>query len=187
MKTNIVKKLLSTATVAVLCLSLSACSGASTESTEDAQESAQEMGEAPDGGPEQGEAHDGEKPDGEKPEGERPDGAPGAGAPGNPPDGQPGGPGGEGGGFGGGSSSADIDYKGAEEITSADTRSGEITNAKGESVSTEVGKVAVSIDSTSTWNLTADTYITSFDGDASSIISNGHTLYVNGTALTGTK
>ena len=32
-----------------------------------------------------------------------------------------------------------------------------------------------------------DVYITSFDGDASSVISNGYTLYVNGTALSGTK
>ena len=64
---------------------------------------------------------------------------------------------------------------------------GAITNASGETVSTEVGKVAVKLDSTSTWTLTADTYITSFDGDASNIVSNGYTLYVNGTALTGTK
>ena len=64
---------------------------------------------------------------------------------------------------------------------------GNITNADGETVSTKVGTVSVSIDSSSTWTLTADTYITSFDGDASSIISNGYTLYVNGTALTGTK
>ncbi|WP_026659072.1 hypothetical protein [Butyrivibrio sp. AC2005] len=64
--------------------------------------------------------------------------------------------------------------------------SGEITNAKGETVSTEVGTVAVSIDAESTWTLTEDTYITSFDGDASSVVSNGHTLYVNGTALEGT-
>ena len=63
---------------------------------------------------------------------------------------------------------------------------GTITNASGETVSTEVGTVSVSIDSDSTWTLTADTYITSFDGDASSIISNGYTLYVNGEALTGT-
>ena len=64
---------------------------------------------------------------------------------------------------------------------------GAITNAKGETVSTEVGTVNVKLDSTSTWTLIADTYITSFDGDASNIISNGYTLYVNGTALTGTK
>ena len=64
---------------------------------------------------------------------------------------------------------------------------GEITNAKGTTVSTDVGTVAVTVDSSSTWELTADTYITSFDGDASSILSNGYTLYVNGTALSGTK
>ena len=65
--------------------------------------------------------------------------------------------------------------------------SGEIENAKGTTVSTEAGTVCVIIDSTSTWTLTADTYITSFEGDASGIISNGYTLYVNGTALEGTK
>jgi hypothetical protein len=64
---------------------------------------------------------------------------------------------------------------------------GAITNAKGAAVSTEVGTVNVKLDSTSTWTLTADTYITSFDGDASNIVSNGYTLYVNGVALTGTK
>ena len=65
--------------------------------------------------------------------------------------------------------------------------SGEIENASGQAVSTEVGIVNVAIDATSTWTLTADTYITSFDGDASSVVSNGHTLYVNGVALSGTK
>ena len=65
--------------------------------------------------------------------------------------------------------------------------SGEITNAKGETVSTEVGTVSVTLDSTSTWTLTGDSYVTEFNGDASNVISNGYTLYVNGTALTGTK
>ncbi len=60
---------------------------------------------------------------------------------------------------------------------------GTITNAKGETVSTKVGTVSVSIDKTSTWTLTADTYITSFDGDISSVDTNGYTLYVNGVAL----
>ncbi len=64
--------------------------------------------------------------------------------------------------------------------------SGSITNAKGETVSTEVGTVNVTLDSSSTWTLTEDTYVTSFEGDASSVISNGHTLYVNGEALSGT-
>ena len=62
------------------------------------------------------------------------------------------------------------------------TIDGNITNAKGETVSTEVGIVAVSIDKSSTWTLTADTYITSFDGDISSVNTNGYTLYVNGVA-----
>ena len=65
--------------------------------------------------------------------------------------------------------------------------SGNISNAKGNSVSAEAGNVSVTLDSGSTWTLTADSYITSFSGDAANIISNGYTLYVNGTALTGTK
>ncbi len=65
--------------------------------------------------------------------------------------------------------------------------SGEITNAKGSTVSTSVGSVSVTLESGSTWNLTADSNITEFNGDASNIISNGYTVYVNGVALTGTK
>jgi hypothetical protein len=61
--------------------------------------------------------------------------------------------------------------------------SGKITNAKGDTVSTEVGTVNVTLDKNSTWTLTADTYISSFDGDVSNIVSNGYTLYVNGTAV----
>lgn len=63
--------------------------------------------------------------------------------------------------------------------------SGEIENADGAVVSTQTGTVAVSLDSTSTWTLTADTYITSFEGDAGSVTGNGYTLYVNGAALEG--
>jgi len=65
--------------------------------------------------------------------------------------------------------------------------SGKITNVKGDLVSTDVGTVNVKLDSTSTWTLTADSYVTSFDGDASNVISNGYKLYVNGEELTGTK
>ena len=61
--------------------------------------------------------------------------------------------------------------------------SGTITNAKGETVSTEVGTVHVTLDASSTWTLTADTYITSFTGDPSSIVANGFSLYVNGEKL----
>lgn len=63
---------------------------------------------------------------------------------------------------------------------------GTITNASGKTVSTSVGNVSVILDDTSTWTLTADSYITSFEGDASNIIANGYKVYVNGTALSGT-
>ena len=63
------------------------------------------------------------------------------------------------------------------------TISGNITNAKGETVSEEVGEAAVVIDQSSTWTLTADTFISSFDGDMSSVNTNGYTLYVNGEAM----
>ena len=63
------------------------------------------------------------------------------------------------------------------------TMSGEIVNAKGTAVSAEIGTVNVILDSSSTWTLTADTYISSFEGDASNVISNGYTLYVNGSAV----
>ena len=63
--------------------------------------------------------------------------------------------------------------------------SGEITNAEGTQVSTETGTVSVSLDETSTWTLTADTYITEFSGNAGNVIGNGYTLYVSGAALEG--
>ena len=65
------------------------------------------------------------------------------------------------------------------------TISGEITNALGTQVSSEVGTVSVSLDETSTWTLTADTYITEFSGPAANVTGNGHTLYVNDTPLEG--
>ncbi len=64
--------------------------------------------------------------------------------------------------------------------------SGNITNAKGQLVSETVGTVNVTLDETSKWILTADTYVSSFDGNAANVITNGYTLYVNGTALSGT-
>ena len=63
------------------------------------------------------------------------------------------------------------------------TIGGEITNAKGESVSSEVGEVTVALDDTSTWTLTADTWITALEGDVANVNANGHTLYVNGEAV----
>ena len=65
--------------------------------------------------------------------------------------------------------------------------SGKITNAKGETVSTEVGTVNVTLDDPSTWTLTGDSYVTEFNGSAANVVGNGYTLYVNGVALTGTK
>ena len=64
---------------------------------------------------------------------------------------------------------------------------GSIVNAKGETVSTEVGTVSVTLDAASTWTLTGDSYVTEFSGDAANVISNGFTLYVSGAALTGAK
>ena len=61
--------------------------------------------------------------------------------------------------------------------------SGEIENAAGETVSTEVGTVNVILDESSTWTLTADTSVSSFEGSLENVIGNGYTLYVNGTAV----
>ena len=63
---------------------------------------------------------------------------------------------------------------------------GNIVNATNQTVSTEVGTVTVTLDNNSTWTLTADSHVTEFTGTATNVIANGHTLYVNGTALTGT-
>ena len=63
------------------------------------------------------------------------------------------------------------------------TFSGEITNAKGSTVSTEIGTVNVILDSSSTWTLTADTYITTFEGSMENVVTDGYTLYVNGVAV----
>ena len=48
------------------------------------------------------------------------------------------------------------------------------------------GDVSVTLDTSSTWTLTGDSYLTEFNGDATNVISNGYTVYVNGTALGGT-
>jgi hypothetical protein len=66
------------------------------------------------------------------------------------------------------------------------TIDGSITNAAGKTVSTETGTVSVTLDADSTWTLTGDSWVTEFHGSAANVVSNGHTLYVNGVALTGT-
>ncbi len=62
---------------------------------------------------------------------------------------------------------------------------GRITNAKGETVSESAGSVSVTIDETSVWTLTADSYISELNADASRIDLNGHSLYVNGELYKG--
>ncbi len=64
--------------------------------------------------------------------------------------------------------------------------SGAITNNAGTSVSSEVGTVNVSLDSASKWYLDGDAYISSFRGTAANVITGNHTLYVNGSPLSGT-
>ena len=61
---------------------------------------------------------------------------------------------------------------------------GNITNAAGDSVSTETGTVHVTLGDDCTWTLTADTYITSLKGDAGRINTNGHRLFVDGSEMT---
>ena len=50
-------------------------------------------------------------------------------------------------------------------------------------VDVEIGTVNVILDSTSTWTLTTDTYITAFEGSMENVVTDGYTLYVNGTAM----
>lgn len=53
-----------------------------------------------------------------------------------------------------------------------------VVNEKG-----EAGTVEVTLSDDSTWELTGDSYITSFDGNVSNIIGNGYHVYVNGEAI----
>ncbi len=80
----------------------------------------------------------------------------------------------------GDNSTLTIDLTDGSEFTGSIT--GTIANASGKSVSTETGTVSITLDESSSWTLTADSYVTSFDGDVSNINLNGYTLYVNGVA-----
>ena len=64
--------------------------------------------------------------------------------------------------------------------------SGNVTNASGDVVSSSLGTVNVTLDETSSWYLTGDTYVNSFEGTAANVITNGYSLYVNNTILDGT-
>lgn len=48
---------------------------------------------------------------------------------------------------------------------------------------TSASALSVTLDTTSTWTLTADSYITAFNGSMDNVVTNGFTLYVNGTAV----
>ena len=50
-------------------------------------------------------------------------------------------------------------------------------------LSDSVSSVTVNLDSASTWTLTGDSYVSSFNGDLSNVNLNGYTLYVNGVAI----
>ncbi len=47
----------------------------------------------------------------------------------------------------------------------------------------QAGTVKLTLESDSTWNLTADAYLTEFNGSTENIAANGHHVYVNGTQL----
>ena len=48
---------------------------------------------------------------------------------------------------------------------------------------TQASSLSVKLDGTSTWSLTADSYVTAFDGSLDNVQTNGFKLYVNGTAV----
>jgi len=66
----------------------------------------------------------------------------------------------------------------AMNITEASTFTGSI-NKDG----TNASSLSVKLDGTSTWSLTADSYITAFDGSLDNVKTNGFKLYVNGSVV----
>ena len=64
---------------------------------------------------------------------------------------------------------------------------GKIVNASDETVSNEVGDVSITLDDSSKWTLTNDSYVSEFNGSAKNIIINGYKLYVNGIEYDETK
>ena len=49
-----------------------------------------------------------------------------------------------------------------------------------QSMSGDAGTVHVTLSDDSSWTLTGDSYVTSFDGDLTKVTANGYHLYVNG-------
>ena len=64
--------------------------------------------------------------------------------------------------------------------------SGVISNAAGTSISTSVGSVNVTLDSSSKWYLTSNIELDSFSGTAANVITNGYSITVDGATLDGT-
>ncbi len=54
-----------------------------------------------------------------------------------------------------------------------------VINADGEAAAA----LMVTLDSNSTWTLTGDSYVTEFNGSMDNVVTNGHTLFVNGQAM----
>lgn len=68
-----------------------------------------------------------------------------------------------------------VDSISSLDMTLADSTINGAINPDGEG-----GTVKVTLDGDSAWTLTADSYVTEFDGDVSQVVSNGYHLYVNG-------
>ena len=64
--------------------------------------------------------------------------------------------------------------------------SGNVTNASGSVVSSSIGTVNLTLDDASKLYLSGDTYVTSFSGNATNVITNGYNFYVNNSVLDGT-
>jgi hypothetical protein len=47
---------------------------------------------------------------------------------------------------------------------------------------TKAASLSVALDATSTWTLSADSYVTAFNGSLKNVVANGHKLFVNGVA-----
>lgn len=71
-----------------------------------------------------------------------------------------------------------------DEISSLELTLSEYSSFEGSiNEAQEGGTISVTLDDNSTWKLTGDSYITSFEGSMDNVDLNGYNLYVNGTAM----
>jgi hypothetical protein len=94
-----------------------------------------------------------------------------------------------------GSNGGDVTFNISEQVISRDIQVDSIStlemnisnsssfNGSINSDGTQASSLSVTIDSTSTWTLTADSYISSFNGSLENVVTNGYTLYVDGSAV----